>query len=120
MEKYMVNGQEVEYDTFDLDNMETYDEAVKRVAEVAQAEDATDENYLVRMRETCNAILDAFDAFLGDGMAVKIFGNRVNVKTIMNGYHEFTGAVIAARKSLAETAPQGNREQRRAALHKRA
>lgn len=122
MDKYIINGVEIEYDTFDLVNMEVYDSEVKRVA--AEAErlrgvELNRDNYLGILRGQCESIMDAFDCIVGEGTARMLFGTRVNVADILNAYGEFTGAVAARLGNLSggqtAPAPAGNREQRRAA-----
>lgn len=119
MEKYTINGVEVEYDTFDLDNIEKLDEAVQNILETVDGlreRMAGGENAAALLREQANAFLDFFDDVLGDGSARKIFGDRVNILKIANGYREFTDAVAEEQKKLAQTAgqPRLNRDQRRA------
>lgn len=128
MEEYIINGVKIDYDTFDLANMELFDSEVKRVkedVEAAQREDWKKENYIQILREQCYSIMDFFDTVLGEGSAKKIFGNRVNVLEIISAYKKFTEDVTNTRSELgglgvnAKNAVQiphpTNREQRRAA-----
>lgn len=115
MDQYIVNGVEIDYDTFDLENMESYNEEVRRVAEEAGAE-LEGENSLGKLRRVCYAMMDAFDHLCGDGTAQKIFGSRVNVKAIYTGYNAFTTAVAKAEQAAAAemgSPTPTNREQRR-------
>lgn len=118
MEKYIINGVEVEYDTFDLDNMEALDRAAKQIQDdvnALQARRADGEDAMKLLREQANLFLDFFDDVLGDGSARKIFGDRVNIMKIANGYKEFTDAVAAQQTKLSESVGKPvNREQRRA------
>lgn len=118
MEKYIINGVEVEYDTFDLDNMERMEEAVQRLQEdvnALQSRKSDGESPMKLLREQANLFLDFFDDVLGDGSARKIFGDRVNILKIANGYKEFTDAVAGQQTKLADTVGEPmNREQRRA------
>jgi len=117
MEKYIINGVEVEYDTFDLENMETLETAVKRAkidVEDIQAR-RTGDNDMALLREQANVFLDFFDDVLGEGSARKIFGERINILSIVNGYRDFTAAVAEQQTKLAQiTTTPMNREQRRA------
>lgn len=117
METYIINGVEVEYDTFDLVNMELFDSEVRRVSKSAEALKGADStNYLQLTRAACEDILDAFDTLLGDGMADKIFGGKVNAKIIPSAWVAFTQSVAAAMKGVGNGSTQHmNREQRRAA-----
>lgn len=119
MEKYTINGVEVEYDTFDLDNIERMAEAVQQLQEdvdAIQNRKSDDESPMKLLREQANLFLDFFDDILGEDSAKKIFGDRVNILKIANGYREFTDAVAEKQKKLTESVsrPGLNRGQRRA------
>ncbi len=118
MEKYTINGVEVEYDTFDLDNMERMEKAVQQLQDDVNnlhSQKSDGESAMKLLREQANLFLDFFDDVIGDGTAEKIFGNRVNILSIANGYKEFTDAVAAQHTKLAETVGKPvNREKRRA------
>lgn len=119
METYSINGVEVEYDTFDLVNMEVYRDETKRVAALADlAKDVTAENYIDIIREMCEGVMDAFDTIIGEGTSEKLFGGRVNAKTVPAAWSEFTQAVAKVMNTDipgAESNVPMNREQRRAA-----
>lgn len=124
MEIYTINGVQVEYDTFDLDNMEKFHAEVQKVSDdmnALQERMKNGESPIALLREQANRVLDFFDDILGDGHATKIFGDRVNILEIANGYKAFTAAVGEAEGKLGETlAGTGmNREQRRAAARAR-
>lgn len=119
METYIVNGKEVQYDTFDLDNMERMEEEAKQLqsgVQELQSRRADGESAMKLLREQADLFLDFFDNVLGDGSAHSIFGDRVNILAIANGYKEFTEAVAAQQSKLAQDIgqPKLNREQRRA------
>ena len=69
MEKFKVNGKEVEFDPFDLDAMEAYLAGTALVEEQRKA-DCEGENPVGTLRRVCNAILDFFDDLLGEGRAL--------------------------------------------------
>lgn len=119
METYSINGVEVEYDTFDLVNMEVYRDEVKRVADLSElAKDVTTENYIEIIREMCEGVMDAFDTIIGEGTSNLLFGGKVNAKTIPAAWAEFTQAVAKVMNTDIPGAGSNtpmNREQRRAA-----
>lgn len=125
MEKYIINGVEFEYDTFDLDEMELFDSEVKRVQKEAEAVEQQEweaDDYLQILREQGENILDFFDTVLGEGSARKIFGSRMNIRDIVAAYKQFNSDVVKVRGDLgglaggsAEGVSAENREQRRAA-----
>ena len=120
MERFTVNGKEVEFDPFDLDAMEGYLAGTALVEEQRKA-DCEGENPVGALRRVCNAILDFFDDLLGEGRAVELFGQRVNVKDIFEGYRDFTtqvnGCISSYSKGLGGAQPAAvvplNRAQRR-------
>lgn len=119
MEKYIINGVEVEYDTFDLDNMERLADSVQALQDDVkdiQSRMKDEEDTFKLLREQANLMLDFFDDILGDGAAKKIFGGKVNILDIANGYKDFTAAAAKQQTALAEVVaqPKLNREQRRA------
>ena len=129
METYIINGVEMEYDTYDVTNMEIYGAEVQRLAELGKklerSEAKMDYFSAVQTLKTYSEeVMDAFDCILGEGSSRKIFGDKVNVKAIMNAYGEFTDAVNKATSTMfgsEDPKPAGhqpenmNREQRRAA-----
>ena len=123
METYRINGIDVEYDTFDLANMELFDSEYRRVTDFARRakDEAETESYLTVLRALCEEICDFFDTVLGEGTAQKLFGGRMNVREITDSYRSFTRDVVAqmstqAAAGIAAPSAPGNREQRRAAL----
>lgn len=86
METYLINGQEVEFDTFDLVNLELFDSEVKRIAAVNRQEAPSDFSY---MREVCESIRDFFDCLCGEGTSEKCFGRRMNAKELLDAYARF-------------------------------
>jgi len=92
MEHFTVNGTEVEFDPFDLDVMEGYLAGVNRVDSERRVK-PEGETAVGTLRRVCNTILDFFDDQLGEGKAEELFGQRVNAKTIFEGFREFTGQV---------------------------
>lgn len=126
MERFIVNGTEVELDVFDLDVMDAYMAALDRV-DAERRVKQEGETPTATLRRACNAILDFFDDMLGEGKAEGLFGQRINAKAIFDGYKEFTGQVNACIGDYAktfrteETAPVAplNRAQRREGRRKR-
>ena len=123
MEKYIVNGHEIEYDTFDLANMELYDSEVRRIEEEVKSLDpqsVAGDDYLRVLRGQAESILDFFDTLLGEGTAKAVFGGKVNVRDIFAAYRSFTQDVPKMlRDGFSGAAPSAalpvNREQIRAA-----
>ena len=118
--KYVINGVEITYDTFDIDNMDRWDTEIKHVSDDTKMS-IPGETPLQRLRRICNTILDFFDAVCGDGTAHQIFGDHVNVKDIYTSYNDFVSQVTRTSKQFASemaamhgTNTAGNRAQRRA------
>lgn len=121
MDTYIVNGVSVEYDTFDLVNMELFGTEVERLTKFANSSKGkvydTFADSVSDLRELCEGVKDFFDCVLGEGMAEKIFGNRVNALDMTQAYHTFVAEVSAKMQAgfSAPAAPALNREQRRVA-----
>lgn len=115
METYIINSVEVEYDTFDLANMEVFRDESKRVAALSElSANVTEDNYIEIIREMCEGVMDAFDTIIGEGTSDLVFGGKVNAKTVPAAWKQFTQDVAAVMNE-ANPAPAMNREQRRAA-----
>lgn len=131
METYIINGHEVEYETFDLVNIELFEAGVARVAETAKTDAPITTGVL---RTMCYAMLDFFDELCGEGTTGKVFGGRINVAELTAAYRKFVADILEASRSLNfEQAPVADqpiakvisvdramqREQRRAEAEKR-
>lgn len=117
MEKYTINGVDVEYDTFDLTNMELFASESKKVVEFIK-NDLSAASGFDKLHEYVEIVRDFFDTLIGDGTAEKVFGERDNIRTIRNGYMDFVRKVVAATEEFQheyDGAEKLNREQRRAA-----
>ena len=121
METYIVNGVSIEYDTFDLVNMELFGTEVERLKDFADSINGktyeTFADSVADLREMCEGIKDFFDCVVGEGTSEKVFGTRVNALDMTQAYHNFVAEVSAKMQNgfSAPVAPAINREQRRAA-----
>lgn len=121
MDTYIVNGVSVEYDTFDLVNMELFGTEVERLRDFADSIKGkyyeTFADSVSDLQEMCEGIKDFFDCVVGEGTSEKVFGNRVNALDMTQAYHGFVAEVSARMQDgfSAPVAPAMNREQRRAA-----
>ena len=126
METYIINGHEIEYDTFDLTNMELFESERRFAMERAtDLQKVTDENAVDTMREMCEMVRDFFDVLLGEGSSEKFFGTGRNIVVEMSALTKFLQEVSAnveqAANSLAFDTlahPPMNRQQRRDAQRK--
>ena len=121
MDTYIVNGVSVEYDTFDLVNMELFGTEVERLKDFADSIKGKQYNTFADsaadLREICEGIKDFFDCVVGESTSEKVFGTRVNALDMVQAYHNFVAEVSARMQNgfSAPVAPAINREQRRAA-----
>lgn len=118
MERYMINGKEFEFDTFDLDNIELFQSEAERLEKNVRLT-PRDGDTIKFMRERAEDILDFFDTVVGEGTSAAAFGDKVNIKDIMSAYKQFAQDVKANTTEffggLAGKPAPVNREQRRAA-----
>ena len=128
MDTYVINGVEVEYDTFDLVNLELFQQGCEDIRRKGTELRADGGNSMAVIREMCDAILDFFDLVVGEGTAERCFGSRVNLQTLTAAFRRFVDDVAAKADQFGREyggpdafgpAPPpeapGNREQRRAA-----
>lgn len=121
MDTYIVNGVSVEYDTFDLVNMELFGTEVERLKDFADSikgkQYETFADSVSDLREMCEGIKDFFDCVVGEGTYEKVFGTHVNALDMTQAYYNFVAEVSARMQNgfSAPVAPAMNREQRRAA-----
>lgn len=118
METYLVNGVELTYDTFDLEQIERWEQESKRVnAEFDRIRQQ--ESGAAAIRSICYAMMDSFDILCGEGTAHRVFGDRVNVKEIYEGYQSFFQAVSRAIQEFSKQPTESmNRESRRRAAYR--
>ena len=118
MDTYIINGVEVQYDTFDLVNMKLFGTEVERLMDFADSINGKKYNdfadSVADLRKMCEGIKDFFDCVVGEGTSEQVFGTRVNALDITQAYHNFVSEV-SARMQNGFSAPAVNREQRRAA-----
>ena len=119
MNKFKVNGVDLEYDILELDEMERYYDVTDRITEELQNTEET-ERPVDRLRRVCESVLEGFDALFGAGTAREIFGDRIYVDDIMLGYttmvnamNEAMSAGTAEINAAMQAAPR-NRAERRA------
>lgn len=107
METYIVNGKEIQYDTFEAANIELYLSEVKRISDSANAAKAAGTDSVSAMREHCFYIMDFFDAVVGEGTAETLFGGAVNIRDVANAFKDFTESVNRNMTELASTISRG-------------
>lgn len=105
METYNINGVEIQYDTFDLVNLELYTNGVTEIAEVGKRvkemiQEDPAKNGVKAIRMMCNAFMDFFDVLCGEGTSKKCFGDNVNARDIINAYAKFCEEVSATINSM--------------------
>lgn len=95
MDKYVINGCEIEFDTWDQTNLELFESERKRAIERTERlqKEMTDENAIASLREICETARDFFDVVLGEGMSNKIFGERMNAIREATAMIAFVGDV---------------------------
>lgn len=111
-----LNGHEVTFDVFEMDNLAAYQESCDRVTALYQ-QPAGSENVIDRLREMCHATLGFFEDCLGTAVTQEVFGDRLNVKTLAESFAAFTTAVNGELQQFGTqlAKPGLNRAQWRAA-----
>lgn len=124
MSIYIIQGQDVEFDPFDVEAYEHYESQLERMRKIK--EEIPTGSAAAGMRFLCHAVMDFFDDVAGEGTAQRLFGERTNLKECFGAFDTFTKAVTEEIKAYTEevslpigAAPAGNRAQRRAAERKK-
>lgn len=105
METYTINGHSFEYDTFDVENVELFDNEINRIKSLCAAG-----NGISHIRPLCEAIMDMFDQLIGDGTSEIAFDGRMNVKEILEAFETFSSDVVKAVNGIGGL----NKDQKRA------
>ena len=124
MSIYTIQGQDVEFDPFDVEAYERYESQLEQMRKIK--EEIPTGSAAAGMRFLCHAVMNFFDDVAGEGTAQHLFGERTNLKDCFDAFYAFTEAVSGEIKGYTETtslpidaALAGNRAQRRAAERKK-
>ena len=107
METYIVNGKEIQYDTFDASNLELYLSEVKRISDSVKDAKSTGRDAMSAIRDQCFGVMDFFDTVLGEGTTAVLFGDSVNIRDVVQAFKDFTEAVNHNMTELANTISDG-------------
>lgn len=118
MDQYIVNGVEIELDTFDVDCIERYETGLSHFSTVVESA-VEGEPVANKLRRACHEIMNFFDDVVGEGTAEQIFKGRTNARECYEAYNRFITDVSAKMAELKDTmVPEAvplNRQQRREA-----
>lgn len=111
-----LNGHDVDFDVFDLECMAAYQNGCDTVSEIYNQPQGEGVSVIDRLRAMCDATLEFFEVCLGEEKTSEIFGGRMNVKTLIESFTEFTTAVNAELQQFGAKMASGgmNRAKRRA------
>lgn len=110
-----IKNVEIEFDFFDADNVELFENELKKVQEKCEKKKKVQMSMSEAIKEECKIVDEFFDAVFGDGTAQKIFGGKMNLAEHIKAYEDIINAKIAQEKDLQTTFEkyQPNRAQRR-------
>lgn len=113
------NGIILTIDMHDVDDSKRYEDAFEKMGEKEKRLKKEGKNSEILL-EFCNLFRELFDDLFGEGTSQKMFGNKNNVKTILEAYDQFLefikgqgNAVSSIRESIVGRYSP-NRAQRRA------
>lgn len=107
METYIVNGKELQYDTFEAANIELYLSEVKRISDRAKAAKAAGTDVMSAIRAQCFGVMDFFDTVIGEGTTAVLFGDSVNIRDVTQAFKDFTESVNRSMTELTNTISGG-------------
>lgn len=124
MSVIVINGNELEFDAYDVDVVERTDDAREHLSnEISEINSDSNMRSVEKLRAMCDATRAFFDCIFGDGTGDKIFGDKDNVKTCLDAVgavnasadeqqKAFNDTYVNKYESSAQNRPQ-NRAQRR-------
>ncbi len=110
-----IRNIEVDFDFLDADDMEKFEEEAKIVVKKCEEKEKQQMSYSQMIREQCQIINDFFNNVFGEGMSVKMFGNKDNLKEHISAFEEIVKEKENQQKSIVSSLEryQPNRETRR-------
>lgn len=96
----VINGVEFEFDVNDVELMEKVEKNIREKFEDLEEK----ETYAESIRYFCTKVFEFFDETFGEGMAVKLFGTKVNYKVcsdaLLDFREQYDKAVIETNQEL--------------------
>lgn len=114
MRTFDFNGVSLAFDIYDVDTIERYEQAFRNLGRKNKLipKDGKESDII---RAYCEALRDLFDEILGEGSAVKLFGDRHSYTELFDAYEALLQTVTDQRTEMqsriAKYSP--NRVQRR-------
>lgn len=105
----------VDFDFLDADNIEKFELEAEKVQKQCEEAQKKEMKYSEMLRTECKIIKDFFDNVFGEGISLKIFGEKNNLQDCISAFEDIIKAKLEQQKTLetafSRYAP--NREQRR-------
>lgn len=110
-----LNGHDVEFDVFELDKLELYYDGTDRINSLYEQPLPENVSEIERLRELSELILAFFADCLGEDTSRDIFGEKLNVRTLVESLGVFCSAVNADLQQFSSQTKSGvlNRSKRR-------
>lgn len=110
-----INGVELEFDMYDLDDAERFENALDHVLSSMKNHNFTNITQSEAIKIQCNLIFDFIDTVFGKNTYKKIFGERVNLMTSLRIFEDIVNAINSQKKELDSFVNKysNNRVQRR-------
>jgi hypothetical protein len=101
MREFEYNGKSLPFDIGDIETEERFEEAVIALG-AAEKTVPKDGKLSERMRATCLAFYQFFDAVLGEGAAMDLLGEKLNYNNCEECYYKLLETVKAQRTETEE------------------
>lgn len=95
------NGVSLEFDAEDIETLERYENAFAEM-QSAFTDLPEDAGTSARMRQYCEVMRFLFDRIFGEGTAVKLLGDKLNIGATEEAYSSFLAFVQAQTMATAE------------------
>ncbi len=103
MAKMNINGVNLEFDVFELENARKYTEGLKKIeATAAKLNDNTD--VLKAIETQCTVVFEFIDSLFGKDTHRELFGDSVNLKTCLKVFNDIVKTISADTVEVSEFA----------------
>lgn len=106
-----INGVELEFDAFDLDQNETIEKHLTPIENIKEEDFKGMSNAQV-IRTFCQKVFAFFNQVFGEGTDKKLFGNKTNMKICLEAILQFREQYNKQINDLTKLIPAKNRQRR--------
>lgn len=106
---------EVDFDFLDADDIEKFENEAEKLKSKSEEYKNKEMKLSELLKAECQIIKDFFDNVFGEGISLKVFGEKNNLQDCISAFEEIVNEKIKQQKSIENTFARytPNREQKR-------